>query len=158
MTHQGTDKLVPLISVTPQTPWTKEVARSNSSQICPHPQHNQVATLKESSSHMKLRWKKIFKWSVWERQRRRERESCKVTYVHKDMKSLQFWVQLCKSEIYSDFSGKKGTKFCNSHRKNIFSERQLFKWKLSDQEWWKPKPKRISVSNLLLVLRISSDT
>ena len=41
---------------------------------------------------------------------------------------------ICKSEIYSDFSGKKGTKFCNSHRKNIFSESQLFKWKLSDQE------------------------
>lgn len=113
---------------------------------------------RESASHMKLRWKKILKWSVWERQRRRERQSCKVTYVHKDMKSLQFWVQLCKSEIYSDFSGKKGTKFCNSHRKNIFSERQLFKWKLSDQEWWKPKPKRISMSNSLLVLRISSDT
>ena len=45
MTCQGTGKLVPLISVTPQTPWTKEVARPNSSQI--RPQHNQVATLME---------------------------------------------------------------------------------------------------------------
>lgn len=60
------------------------------------------------SSHMKLRWKKILKWSVWERQRRRERQSCKVTYVHKEMKSLQLWIQYANLRSIQIFLVKRG--------------------------------------------------
>lgn len=81
--------------------------------------------------------KENFKMKCVRERKEKRKTELQVTYVQKEMESLQFWGQLCKSEI---FLVKKGPNY-NSHRKNMFSERQLFKCKMSNQEWWKPKPK-----------------